>query len=243
MICSPMLLILTEYLTICIFATICMTGLHLNPSKYFILHQKKELLGHIVCGEGLSVDAGKITVVKDWPISHSVAEFCSFLGLSLYYRWFVWDSQSYSTYLLKGSTLYSGPVTEPLPLTAFTIPQPVTLLHPWHRPQEQAARHSAVSGRASGWLTSARHSASQNRIIMWYAVSSWQLYKPFAISAHTFVDSGSSCAPTMHPLPVSNSYNLKGQLPHWLEALRGYNSKIQVPSSGGNCPHKVARQH
>ena len=48
-------------------------------------------LGHIVSGEGISVDPSKVQAVRDWPTPKSVTEIRSFLGLAGYYRRFVQD--------------------------------------------------------------------------------------------------------------------------------------------------------
>jgi hypothetical protein len=58
--------------------------------------EKKELkfLGHIVGGDGIKVDPGKIEVVRSWPTPTSVTQVRSFLGLANYFRKFLKD---YST--------------------------------------------------------------------------------------------------------------------------------------------------
>jgi len=47
--------------------------------------------GHIISGEGISVNPAKIEMVKDWPVSKNVGEIRSFLGLVDYYKRFVQD--------------------------------------------------------------------------------------------------------------------------------------------------------
>ena len=48
-------------------------------------------LGHIVSGEGITVDPSKVQAVKYWPVPKSATEIRSFLGLAGYYRRFVQD--------------------------------------------------------------------------------------------------------------------------------------------------------
>ena len=46
-------------------------------------------LGHIISGDGISVDPARVEDVRDWPISKSVTKIRCFLGLAGYYRRFV----------------------------------------------------------------------------------------------------------------------------------------------------------
>ena len=46
-------------------------------------------LGHVILGEGVSVDSHKIEVVVSWKPPKNVSEVISFLGLARYYRKFV----------------------------------------------------------------------------------------------------------------------------------------------------------
>ncbi|XP_059288663.1 uncharacterized mitochondrial protein AtMg00860-like, partial [Lycium ferocissimum] len=43
----------------------------------------------VVTGDGIKVDRGKISAVKDWPRPTSATKIRSFLGLANYYRKFV----------------------------------------------------------------------------------------------------------------------------------------------------------
>ena len=51
-----------------------------------------ELLGHIVSGDGISVDAKKVEAVRTWPPPTNVHDLRAFLGLANYYRRFVENS-------------------------------------------------------------------------------------------------------------------------------------------------------
>ncbi|XP_048141432.1 uncharacterized protein LOC125316639 [Rhodamnia argentea] len=58
-------------------------------------------LGHMVIGEGISVDPAKIEAVVNWPRPTTVTEIRSFLGLAGYYRRFV-----------EGFSRIAGPLTQ-----------------------------------------------------------------------------------------------------------------------------------
>ena len=73
----------------------------LRENKLFAAHEKCELgmlstifLGHLVDGDGLHLDSGKVELIKEWPIPKTVSELRGFLGLSNYYRRFI-DSYSH----------------------------------------------------------------------------------------------------------------------------------------------------
>ena len=46
-------------------------------------------LGHIITGDGISVDPSKIRAIMEWPTPTSVTKVRSFMGLAGYYRRFV----------------------------------------------------------------------------------------------------------------------------------------------------------
>ena len=58
-------------------------------SKCSFFQKEIHYLGHIISGEGISVDPEKVKAIKDWPILKNAHEVRSFMGLAGYYRRFV----------------------------------------------------------------------------------------------------------------------------------------------------------
>eukprot|EP00253_Pinus_taeda_P013056 PITA_13056 len=58
-------------------------------SKCSFFQERIHYLGHIISGEGISVDPKKVKAIMDWPISRNAHEIRSFMGLAGYYRRFV----------------------------------------------------------------------------------------------------------------------------------------------------------
>ena len=46
-------------------------------------------LGHVISGDGISVDPAKVAAVQDWPRPSTPTEIRSFLGFAGYYHRFV----------------------------------------------------------------------------------------------------------------------------------------------------------
>jgi len=72
-----------------VFDRMRIANLKFKHSKCHLLQTKVSFLGHIVSGEGVSTDPGKIQAVKEWPVPQDVKEVRSFLGMASYYRQFV----------------------------------------------------------------------------------------------------------------------------------------------------------
>ncbi|KAA3484533.1 DNA/RNA polymerases superfamily protein [Gossypium australe] len=64
-------------------------------------HIEVRFLGHIVSGDGIRVDPGKISAIAEWKSSRNVSEVRSFLGLVGYYR-----------RLVKGFSMIATPMTK-----------------------------------------------------------------------------------------------------------------------------------
>jgi hypothetical protein len=92
--------------------------LHLLSKHQFFLKQYKcafgssevEYLGHIFGKDGVYVDPNKIESMKDWTRPKNLKILCVFLGLTGYYRKFVWNYGNIAT-----------PLTSLLKNNAFTL--------------------------------------------------------------------------------------------------------------------------
>ena len=58
-------------------------------SKCSFYQKEIHYLGHIISGEGISVDPEKVKAIMDWPMPKNAHEVRSFMGLAGYYRRFV----------------------------------------------------------------------------------------------------------------------------------------------------------
>jgi hypothetical protein len=65
--------------------------LYAKFSKCEFWLNKVPFLGHVLLGEGISVDPAKVQEVLDWKAPTTVTEVRSFLGLAGYYRRFIPD--------------------------------------------------------------------------------------------------------------------------------------------------------
>ena len=65
--------------------------LYAKKSKCEFFKQSISFLGHVVSGEGISMEKDKVKAIQEWPIPTNVAAIRSFLGLAGYYRRFVKD--------------------------------------------------------------------------------------------------------------------------------------------------------
>jgi hypothetical protein len=58
-------------------------------SKCSFFHKEIHYLGHIISGEGISVDPEKVEAIMGWPVPKNAHEVRNFMGLAGYYRRFV----------------------------------------------------------------------------------------------------------------------------------------------------------
>jgi hypothetical protein len=58
-------------------------------SKCFFFQRETHYLGHIIFGEGISMDPEKVKAIREWPVPKNAHEVRSFMGLVGYYQRFV----------------------------------------------------------------------------------------------------------------------------------------------------------
>jgi hypothetical protein len=72
-----------------VFSKLREVNLKLNPGKCCFAAESIVFIGHVVSKEGMKPDPGKIEAVVHFPISTTVTNVRSFLGLTGYYRKYV----------------------------------------------------------------------------------------------------------------------------------------------------------
>src|SRR6266496_5634855 len=84
-----------------VFERLRKANLKLKPSKVKIFQREITFLGHMVSGDGISMDLEKVKEVVEWKVPTNVHEVRQYLGLCSYYRKFV-----------KNFSLYAAPLQE-----------------------------------------------------------------------------------------------------------------------------------
>ena len=82
-------------------------GISVKQSKAKLYRTSIDFLGHVVSGDGVSPQKGKVSAVADWPTPTTVPELRSFLGLASYYRRYMYRFAAIATplhALLKDDT-------------------------------------------------------------------------------------------------------------------------------------------
>jgi hypothetical protein len=54
-------------------------------------------LGHVISAASVAIDDQKVRAVVDWPLPRSVCVVHAFLGLTGYYRCFIWNYSAIAT--------------------------------------------------------------------------------------------------------------------------------------------------
>jgi hypothetical protein len=73
-----------------IFGRLKVVNLKLNPNKCCFVANNTTFIGHVVNKEGTKPNLGKINVIIHCPQPKIVTNIRSFLGLTRYYRNYVW---------------------------------------------------------------------------------------------------------------------------------------------------------
>jgi hypothetical protein len=63
--------------------------LYAKFDKFNFYQNEIQYLGHVISVEGIVVDPKKTKSIMEWPIPKDVADICSFMGITRYYRGFI----------------------------------------------------------------------------------------------------------------------------------------------------------
>ena len=74
-----------------VFQRLLTEGLEIKPGNCSFFRRSVALLGHIVSKDGIETDPEKTRTVTEWPVTTTVTEVRSFLGLTSYYRRFTYS--------------------------------------------------------------------------------------------------------------------------------------------------------
>ncbi|KAD5961527.1 hypothetical protein E3N88_13000 [Mikania micrantha] len=122
-----------------VFQTLVLHSFFLNQKKCTFGQTSVEYLGHLITGQGVSMDPKKIEAVAQWPTPSTIKGLRGFLGLTGYYRKFiqfygsiarpltdftkknafVWSTQAHEAFINLKNALISAPV---LALPNFSLP-------------------------------------------------------------------------------------------------------------------------
>jgi hypothetical protein len=70
-----------------------------NKCEFWII--EVAFLGHVISAGGVWLDPGKVKDVLNWMSPTNVTEIQSFLGLDIYYRWFINDFSKIAKLMMK----------------------------------------------------------------------------------------------------------------------------------------------
>jgi hypothetical protein len=96
-----------------VFIALCGARLFGNLGKCTFCTDRVSFLGYVVTSQGIEVDESNNHAITSWPISSTVTQVCSFLGLVGFYQRFVRDFSTITTPLheltKKGVSFNLGP--------------------------------------------------------------------------------------------------------------------------------------
>lgn len=147
-------------------------GYYANPDKCEFFQQKISFLGHVISEEGFSVQHHKVKAVHEWPRPETKKQVKGFLGLTGYYRKFVFDYSRIAlplTDLTKDNTPFHwGPQQqEAFDALKLKLIQAEVLAHP--SPSKQYVLNTDASGFAIAAVLSQEQEDGMTRPIAYYS--------------------------------------------------------------------------
>ena len=90
-----------------VFLALCQAHLQLKLSKCSFMQKEVLYLGHIVSAAGVKPDPHKVSAVLDFPTPSNIKELKQFLGLTNYYRKFIYNYATIASPLYKAEEIIS----------------------------------------------------------------------------------------------------------------------------------------
>uniref|UniRef100_A0A7N8XXX0 ribonuclease H n=1 Tax=Mastacembelus armatus TaxID=205130 RepID=A0A7N8XXX0_9TELE len=227
-----------------VFSAIRQAGLRLNPAKCNLMARDTMFLGHVVSGQGVATDPGKVAAVKDWPTPTTISELRSFLGLVSYYRRFVRNFASIASPLHRltekgrafGWTQACDAAFQQLKMALVDTP---VLAYPY--PQQPFILDTDASNVGVGAVLSQREGGAE-RVVAYYSCSLNRAERNYCVTRRELL-AVILAVRHFRPYLLGSQFLLRtdhasltwlltfrqpeGQVARWLEVLQEYRFEVQ----------------
>jgi hypothetical protein len=227
-------------------------------SKCEFAREQLKFLGHIISGDGISVDPAKTAVVQQWPRPRNLVQLQGFLGLANYFRRFI---QGYSSLVApltaltsKAAQSFNWEAWSPATLQAFegvkrALTSPPVLALPNFLLPFEVRTDACVNGSGGVLLqngrviayTSKKFTPAETRyttgeqecLALIHALREWRCYLEGA-EVHLVTDH--------HPLIyLQTQATLSRRVARWVEYLQRFDFRLTYSPGVGNVADPLSR--